>query len=356
MNKSKIKDETQQLYTDFTKRKVIFIIFLSLLLIVIAAAASNSGTAPLGIKEVISAIFSKIFPGYFHPGRLTFGIIWELRLPRIFMSIIVGMGLAVAGTVMQGVLKNPLASPYTLGIASAAGFGAALAIISGIGFLGTPYLWIISNAFLFALLSSFLVLGLSKLKKASSETLILSGVAMMFLFSAMTSFLQYTGTTEEIAAVVFWLMGDLSKTTWLKVGIVSVIVFGTLPLFIKYAWDFNALSTGDETAKSLGVNVERVRLGGIILSSLVTAGTICFVGTIGFIGLVAPHISRMIIGGDHRFLLPTSCLIGAILLLAADTAARTILSPLILPVGILTSFLGVPLFVYLIIKRKKEYW
>ncbi len=111
MNKSKIKDETQQLYTDFTKRKVIFIIFLSLLLIVIAAAASNSGTAPLGIKEVISAIFSKIFPGYFHPGRLTFGIIWELRLPRIFMSIIVGMGLAVAGTVMQGVLKNPLASP-----------------------------------------------------------------------------------------------------------------------------------------------------------------------------------------------------------------------------------------------------
>jgi len=356
MHKIKEKDELQKLYGDFAKRKVIFITFLLFMMIGIIIIAANLGAASLGVKGVISAIFGKIFPLYFHSERLTSGIIWELRLPRIFMSIAVGMGLAVAGTVMQGILKNPLASPYTLGIASAAGFGAALAIISGVGLFGASHLWIVGNAFLFALLSSLLVLGLAKLKKASSETLILAGVAMMFLFSALTSFLQYTGTTEEIAAVVFWLMGDLSKATWLKVGIVSLIVFGTVPLFMRLSWDLNAFTFGDETAKTLGVDAERVRLVGLILSSLVTAGAICFVGTIGFIGLVAPHISRMIIGGDHRFLLPTSCLMGAILLLAADTAARTILSPLVLPVGILTSFLGVPLFVYLIIRRRKEYW
>jgi len=338
MNKDKIKADLQQLYLGFTKKKKIFIIFLSLLIVTIIIVAANLGTASLGVKEVASAILSKIFPACFKPEEPTFSIIWELRLPRILMSVVVGMGLAVAGTVMQGVLRNPLASPYTLGIASAAGFGAALAIISGIGFFGASYFWIASNAFLFALLSSFLVLGLARLKKASPETLILAGVAMMFLFSAMTSFLQYTGTTEDVAAVVFWLMGDLSKASWQKVGIVSLIVFGTFPWFMKYAWDFNTLTSGDETAKSLGVNVERVRLAAVMLSSLVIAGTVCFVGTIGFIGLVSPHISRMIIGADHRFLLPTSCLTGAILLLAADTAARTILSPLILPVGILGGY------------------
>lgn len=356
MDKSKIKTEAQQLYLGFTKRKTVFIIFLLLLMSVMVLVAADLGTVSLGMKEVISAILGRIFPAHFHSEKLASTIIWELRLPRIFMSIVVGMGLAVAGTVMQGVLKNPLVSPYTSGIASAAGFGAALAIISGVDFLGTSYSGVVTGAFLFALLSSFLVLALAKLKKASRETLVLAGIAMMFLFSSMTSLLQYTGTTEEVTAVVFWLMGDLSKATWLRIGIVFIITFGTFPLLMKYAWDFNALTAGDETAKSLGINVEWIRLGGMILASLITAGAICFVGTIGFIGLASPHISRMIIGADHRFLLPTSCLVGAVLLLAADTAARTILSPLVLPVGILTSFLGVPLFVFLMLRKRREYW
>jgi iron complex transport system permease protein len=356
MKKSKIEIEIQKLYSEFTGRKSIFIFFLLLLLVVMTVVAVNVGSVSLGIGKILSSILNRIFSTNFNSGELTSTIVWELRLPRIFMGIVVGMGLAMAGAAMQGILRNPLASPYTLGIASAAGFGAALAIIAGIGFLGTVTLWVVTNAFFFALLSSFLVLGLTRLRRVTSGTLILAGVAMMFLFSAMTSLLQYMGTEEEVTAVVFWLMGNLSKATWLKGGIVSIIVFGTLPLFMKYAWDFNALSAGDETAKSLGVNTKRVRLVGLVLASFVTAAAICFVGTIGFIGLVSPHIARIVIGGDHRFLLPTSCLIGALLLLAADTIARTILSPLILPVGILTSFLGVPLFVYLIIKRRKEYW
>lgn len=356
MKESRIEIEIQKLYSKFTGRKSIFIFFLLLLLVVMTVVAVNVGSVSLGIGKILSSILNRIFSTNFNSGELTSTIVWELRLPRIFMGIVVGMGLAMAGAAMQGILRNPLASPYTLGIASAAGFGAALAIIAGIGFLGTVTLWIVTNAFFFALLSSFLVLGLTRLRRVTSGTLILAGVAMMFLFSAMTSLLQYMGTEEEVTAVVFWLMGNLSKATWLKGGIVSIIVFGTLPLFMKYAWDFNALSAGDETAKSLGVNTKRVRLVGLVLASFVTAAAICFVGTIGFIGLVSPHIARIVIGGDHRFLLPTSCLIGALLLLAADTTARTILSPLILPVGILTSFLGVPLFVYLIIKRRKEYW
>ncbi|MEA1963973.1 MAG: iron ABC transporter permease [Candidatus Aerophobetes bacterium] len=356
MKESKTEIEVQKLYSEFTRRKITFIFFLSLLLGVTAVIAVNIGSVSLEIGKVLCSIFNRIFSTNFNSEELTSTIVWELRLPRISMGIVVGMGLAMAGAAMQGIVKNPLASPYTLGVASAAGFGAALAIIAGVGFLGATNLWIVTNAFLFALLSSFLILGLTKLKRATPETLILAGVAMMFLFSAMTSLLQYMGTEEGVTAVVFWLLGNLSKATWPKVGAVSIVVFGTLPLFMKYAWDFNSLTAGDETAKSLGVNTERVRLVGLALASLVTAGAICFVGTIGFIGLASPHISRMIIGGDHRFLLPTSCLMGAVLLLAADTAAKTILSPLILPVGILTSFLGVPLFVYLIMKRRKEYW
>jgi len=356
MKESTTEAKIQKLYSEFTRKKLTFIFILLLLLEVMTVIAVNVGSVSLGPEKILLSICNKIFSTDFNSGGFTSIIVWELRLPRIFMAIVVGMGLAVAGATLQGILRNPLASPYTLGIASAAGFGAALAIIAKVGFLGATDVWVVTNAFFFALFSSFLVLGLAKLKRATHETLILGGVAIMFLFSAMTSLLQYMGTEEEVTAVVFWLLGNLSRASWPKVGIVSTIVFGTFPLFMKYAWDFNALTAGDETAESLGINTDKIRLMGLVLASLVTASAICFVGTIGFIGLVSPHISRMIIGGDHRFLLPTSCLIGAILLLAADTGARTILSPLILPVGILTSFLGVPLFVYLIIKRRKEYW
>jgi iron complex transport system permease protein len=178
----------------------------------------------------------------------------------------------------------------------------------------------------------------------------------MYLFSAMTSFLQYVGHAEQVQEVVFWMMGSLGKSSWEKAGIISAILAVCLPYLIIKSWDINALGAGDETAKSLGVNVERTRVISMVLVSLITASIICFTGTIGFVGLVAPHITRMVIGGDHRFLLPGSALVGALLLLGADTLARTILAPVILPVGIMTSFLGVPFFVYLFMKRRKVFW
>lgn len=172
----------------------------------------------------------------------------------------------------------------------------------------------------------------------------------------MTSFLQYVGQSEQVAEVVFWMMGSLGCSSWEKVGIVSFIIALCFPYLLFKSWDINALGAGDETAASLGVNVEKTRVLCMMAVSLITAGVICFTGTIGFIGLVSPHITRMVIGGDHRFLLPASAIIGGLLLLAADTAARTILAPVIMPVGIMTAFLGVPFFVYLFIRRKKEFW
>jgi iron complex transport system permease protein len=317
--------------------------------------AVTLGSADLSIREVYAAIMARFLPDYFESTSYANTIVWGLRLDRILMGILSGMGLAIAGAAMQGILKNPLASEFTLGVSSAAGFGAALAIVLGAGFVGGEYL-VIGNAFIFTLIASFTVYGLAKYKGITPETLILAGIAIMYLFSAMTSFLQYVGHAEQVQEVVFWMMGSLGKSSWEKAGIISAILAVCLPYLIIKSWDINALGAGDETAKSLGVNVERTRVISMVLVSLITASIICFTGTIGFVGLVAPHITRMVIGGDHRFLLPGSALVGALLLLGADTLARTILAPVILPVGIMTSFLGVPFFVYLFMKRRKVFW
>jgi iron complex transport system permease protein len=342
-------------YQKFVGRKVLFLISLITGTIILAGYAATRGSADLSVVDVYTTIAARFFPGWFQTTWFSDTIVWGLRLHRICLAIVGGMALAIAGAVMQGILKNPLASPFTLGIASAAGFGAALAIVMGAGFVGGEYL-IIANAFIFTILASMAVYGLAKYKGISPETMILAGIAIMYLFSAMTSFLQYVGKAEQVQEVVFWMMGSLGRSSWDKVWIVTAIVAICFPYLLLRSWDINALGAGDETAKSLGVNVERTRVLCMMLVSLITASVICFTGTIGFIGLVAPHITRMIIGGDHRFLLPASALVGGLLLLAADTVARTILSPVILPVGIMTSFLGVPFFVYLFLRRKKALW
>jgi iron complex transport system permease protein len=349
------KADLKQEYSKFIGRKILFIVVSILAIILLAGIAATQGSANISVFEVYSAILARFFPDHFHATWFAETIVWGLRLHRIMFGIVAGMGLAIAGAVMQGILKNPLASEFTLGISSAASFGAALAIVLGAGFVGGEYL-IMGNAFIFALLATFVVYGLAKYRGITPETMILAGIAMMYLFSAMTSFLQYVGKSEQVQEVVFWTMGSLGRSTWDKVGIVSLILALSIPYLTVKSWDINAIGAGDETAISLGVNVERVRVISMMLSALITASIICFTGTIGFIGLVAPHITRMAIGGDHRFLLPATALVGAVLLLGADTLARTLLAPVILPVGIMTSFLGVPFFIYLFLRRRKEFW
>ncbi len=357
----KSTDATEK-YLRLTWRRTCFIVLLIVLLLILIPLSASLGTASIGVNDVLHALLSRLIPSFSCPSLVQL-IVWELRLPRIFMAVVAGAAFAVAGVVMQSVLRNPLASPYTLGVASGAGFGAALAIILGAGIItyrGVTYTneWLVAvNAFIFALIPSLVVMGLAKFRGARPETMILSGIAMMYLFSAGTALLQYFATPEAVTAVVFWLFGSLSKATWWRLSVVSVTAVSiTAVLILKFSWDLNALLISDEGARSLGVDVELVRLAGIVLSSLLTAIPVCFLGTIGFIGLVAPHMTRMVIGGDHRFLIPASCLMGAVLLLAADTVARTIISPMVLPVGIVTSFMGTPLFFYLLIRRKKDFW
>ena len=353
-------------YRRFIGRKVAFIISCVVLIFILAGVSATLGSYPITVTEVYSIIFRCLFQS---PETTKEVIVWDLRLPRILMGILAGTGLAIAGTIMQAILRNPLASPFTLGISAGAGFGAALAILLGAGLVGGKYL-IIGNAFIFALIPTFVIIGLTRFRRATPETMILAGIALLYIFSAATTLLMYFGEAEAVKEAYFWMVGSLGKSSWeqlifqLKLDSASIIMPGAvpavlivciIPLMLK-SWDLNVMSAGDETAKSLGVNVEQTRIFVLILASLMTAAIVSFTGTIGFVGLVAPHMCRIVIGADNRFLIPASGLLGGALLLAADTAARTIMAPVILPVGVLTAFMGGPLFLYLILRRRKEFW
>ncbi|MBC7326402.1 MAG: iron ABC transporter permease, partial [Moorella sp. (in: Bacteria)] len=283
----------------------------------------------------------------------------DLRLPRIFLAVVTGISLAGAGAVMQGILNNPLVCPYTLGLSGGAAFGAALAIVLGTGVLGPAFgiagrYLIVTNAFLFGFLTMFLVYGIARLKGSTPETLVLGGVAIGYLFSAGVSGLKYFSDSEALKELVVWLMGGLWGASWSTVGLLFPIVTVCMLVLLRYAWDMNALAAGEEVAANLGVRVNRLRLISLAFSALAASATVAFTGIIGFIGLVAPHLCRMLIGGDYRFLIPGSCLMGAALLLVSDTLARTIIAPVELPVGIITSLIGAPFFVFLLVKKKRR--
>ena len=341
----------KEMYNRYRLRKRLFVIILIPIVILLIGSAVAFGSADIKIADVYGTIFRRLFAGSGIAAGNTDIIIWKLRLPRILMGLLAGIALGSSGAVMQVVLRNPLADPYMLGIASAAGFGASLAIISGIGIVAGSYM-IIGNAFVFSLLSSLLILILSGRRGATPESMILTGLALLFFFQAMTTMLQYFGDSEAVKAAVFWTVGDLGKADWTKLAIAAPVVLVGELLLIWKSGDLNVMNTGDASAKSLGINVQGTRVFTMLVCTVMVASIVSFTGTIGFIGLVAPHIVRMIIGADNRILVPASGLVGAVLLVFSDTVARTVLSPVILPVGAVTAFLGVPLFVYLILKRK----
>lgn len=353
-NETDMLAEIEAEYTEFVGRKSIFLMLLALLSVALVGVATTLGVIDLSITEVYAAILQKFLPDQFQVTEVTHRVVWSIRLPRILFGILAGMGLGMAGAVMQVVLKNPLASPYTLGIASAAGFGAALALILGQGFFGN-YL-VAGNAFIFALMSSMLIVGIARHKGSTPEIMILSGIAIMYFFSACTTLMEYFADPDAVKGVVFWMVGSLGKASWDKLSVLFMVLIICFPVLLWKAWDFNVISSGDETAKSLGVEVERIRSLTMIIASLMVASIVAFTGTIGFIGLVAPHITRMIIGGDNKFVLPGSALVGGLLLAGADVVAQNIIPPVILPIGVMTSFMGIPLFFYLIMRRRRGYW
>ena len=341
-------------YSSFIGRKVILIIVLVASMILLIGFATTIGVIDLSVGQVYSVIINKLFHANLKTTEVAEQVVLNIRLPRILFALMAGMGLGITGAVMQVVLKNPLASPYTLGISSASGFGAAVAIILNIGFLGN-YL-IAGNAFIFAFVSSMFIVAIAKHKGATPEIMILAGITIMYFFSAFTTLLEYFADPDAVKQVVFWMVGSLAKASWNKLLILSIVMVICVPILIFKSWDFNIISTGDETAKSLGINVNKLRTISMIISSLMVASIVAFTGTIGFIGLVAPHITRMLIGGDNKFVLPCSALFGGLLLALADIVAQNIIRPVTLPIGVMTAFMGIPLFFYLIIRRRRGYW
>ena len=347
-------DKTKEDYRRFVRIKLYFILICVFLIIMIAAISLSIGSYSISVFDVFSTIAANIATGS-HSGSTIEIVIWTLRLPRIVMGVLAGMALGAAGAAMQSILRNPLASPTTIGISAAAGLGAALSIIAGFSLVGGKFL-LIGNAFIFSMIPALVIYFISRFKRATPEMMILAGIGMLYIFGSVTSLLQYFASEDALKGMVLWLMGDLGRARWVDIWASFIILAASLPLLMWKSWHLNVMGVGDDTAKSLGINVEQNRILIMILSSLVTAAIICFTGMIGFIGLVSPHICRMIMGGDNRYLMPASGLFGAAFLLLADTIARTIIAPVIIPVGIITACVGGPLFLYLTIKRKKEYW
>ncbi|WP_259694564.1 FecCD family ABC transporter permease [Proteus mirabilis] len=279
-------------------------------------------------------------------------IVWDIRLPYSLMAVVVGMSLGLAGAEMQTILNNPLASPFTLGVSSAA-FGAALAIVLGIGIPGVPAQWFISvNAFIFALLATLLLDFISRWMRVSTSGIILFGIALVFTFNAAVSIMQFIANEDTLQGLVFWTMGSLNRASWDKLYILLVVLVIIFPLSLMNAWKLTALRLGEDRAMSFGINVRRLRLTTLLRISIISALAVAFVGPIGFIGLVAPHIARMTFGEDHRFYLPASALIGALVLSIASLVSKNLLSGVIIPVGIVTSLVGIPFFVSIILSHR----
>ena len=348
--------DTLSEYQTYMLRKRLFILGLIVAASLLGSYAITLGPLKISIIEVYSTLLHRFVPDCFPPpSELAERTIWYMRFPRLLMGLATGFNLAVAGAVMQPLLRNPLASPFTLGISAGAGFGAALAILFGKGLGGGGY-FVVVNAFIFSLLSSLIILGLTRYKSSSPQNMILAGIALSYLFQAGTTMMQYFAESWAVTEVVFWLVGSLSKATWSSLRIILLVTVCCVPYLLMKSRELNVMIAGDEVSESLGVNVKRTRILLLVIASLLTSTTICFTGTIGFIGLVAPHISRMILGGDNRYVIPSAGLIGALLLSGADIAAMNIIPPVVIPIGVMTSFMGVPLFIYLIMKNRNEFW
>ncbi len=339
-------------YRALAFRRIVILVLLTAALCVSVAADMALGPANYEIRQVLLALFNPEAAG----NQLRV-VIWDIRMPIALMAVTVGAALSVAGAQMQTILSNPLASPFTLGISAAASFGAALALVTGVAAFPAAVQYMVPiNAFLMAMLASLFIYFASTMRGVSVETIVLLGIALVFSFNAALSLLEYLASEQALAAVVFWTMGSLTKATWAKVYVTAAVLVVTVPLFMRDAWALTALRLGDDKAASMGVNVRRLRLQTMMTVSLLAAIPVSFVGTIGFIGLVGPHIARMVVGEDQRFFLPGSVICGALLLSATSVVSKMLIPGAILPIGVITAVVGVPFFFALIFSNRRRSW
>lgn len=330
--------------------KIMMITVCSVLCVAIIICDILIGTYELTLKEVLYTIT--------HPtdkSVMAYIIVWNIRLLPAITGILAGFALSLAGATMQTILNNPLATPYTLGVSSGAGLGAYVAIVVGIESLSILGRYLLPVfAFAFAILACLSIYSIAKIKNFASSVMVLAGIGMNFMFSAAQTLLQYAASAEELQTAMFWLFGSLNRSKWEDLAILLPVVVICFIYIYKNSWRLTAMQLGDAKAKSLGINVEKIRMRMFVVISLLTATAVAFVGTIGFIGLVGPHIARMLVGEDQRFFIPMSCACGSLILSAAGLAARTIVPGTILPIGVLTSLLGVPFFFLLILRKKRS--
>lgn len=353
-----MKKNLEETYKKRTLKQIIIVISFLLVLIIFSMFAITLGSADITINQVWSAI-CHAFTQSVATGetKRIEKIILLLRMPRVLLGILAGIGLSISGTVMQSITRNPLVSPFTIGLSSAAAFGASLAIVIGIGFQPHTPLGIVINAFIMSLLCAILVYGIASRIGMSPEALILTGIALSYFFGALTATLQFIANENQLSSVIQWTFGSLNGATWPQVWLLFVIIGTSIPILLKFSWILNAMSSsGDEFIKGIGIQPAKMRTILGLITVVITASIISFTGVIGFVGLISPHIARLIVGTEHRVLIPVSGLIGGTLLLISDTIGRTLLSPITIPVGIIISYIGVPLFINLIITKRKEYF
>ena len=341
------------------KKYTIILAILAAAVIAVAVGCLFVGSSGMTFREGLEALFGG-------GSRAHSRIIWRIRIPRVLAAVIAGAGLGTAGLVMQSTLNNPMASPSTLGVSNAAVFGANLSIIAFAGgFLSTgnnvqgfdlganPYATSLL-AFVFAALSVLLILGLCTLRSFSPNVVVLAGIALGSVWTAATTILQFYATDVGLSAAVVWSFGDLGRATYETDLIMAITVAIGFVFFMLMSWKYNALLSGEATAKTMGVNVESLRFITLLLSSIITAVCVSFLGVIGFVGVICPHVVKKLLGQDHRVTVPASALSGSLLLLLADTLSRSIGSGSALPVGAITSLLGAPFFIAIIFSRKEN--
>lgn len=340
-------------YKRYVARKWVFMAICVVVIVLVTGYAVTYGTYDIGFLESYQIIWDHI------TGNITDTmkdhIIVNLRMPRVVVGIVAGAGLAVAGAVMQSTLMNPLADSYTTGVSSGASFGATLAMTMGMTAASGSQA-IVINAFLFALIPTAMIISTSKMKNTSPTVMIMAGIAIMYIFNALTTVLKLWADESTLAEVYHWQVGSLAGTSWSEVPIMIVAVLaGTIAVQLL-SRKLNVLATGDETARALGIDASKMRTILLAIVALMSAAVVSFTGLIGFVGLVTPHVVRIFIGADNRYLIPASAIAGSALLVSADLLGRAILSPIVLQVGVVMAFMGGPMFLWLLMRKNTRVW
>lgn len=340
-------------YRRLQSLKWLFIIGCIVVTVVVSAYAITVGSYDYSIMDVYRTVFNHI-TGNIEDADMDY-IVVTLRSPRVAVAIIAGMGLAVAGVVMQSTLLNPLADPYTTGISSGASFGATMAMTLGITVASGQYA-IILNAFLFSLIPMAAIITVARLRHASPTTMIMAGIAIMYIFNACTTVMMLWADPNDLQSVYEWQVGSVSKNKWPEIPMMLVITVAGVIAMQILSRKLNVLSTGDESAKSLGLDVDKMRTLNLVIISFMSAAIVSLTGLIGFVGLVAPHVARLFVGPDNRFLIPASAALGAALLVCADLVGRVVIAPAVLPVGVIMAFIGGPMFLWLMLRKNSRVW